>query len=48
MFTFRATQKLLNRINAQPVLETTLPDTMLGEWYANLVWAWTNSGRAGR
>lgn len=37
MFTFRATQKLLDRLNTKPVLDTAAPDTVLGDWYANLV-----------
>jgi hypothetical protein len=41
VFTFRSTQKLLDRLNAKPVLDTAVPDTTLGDWYANLV-------RAGR
>ncbi|WKB55441.1 DUF6933 domain-containing protein [Eleftheria terrae] len=41
MFTFRCTQKLLDRLNAAPVQESAPPDTVLGDWYATLV-------RAGR
>lgn len=37
MFTFRCTQKLLDRLNAAPVAETVSPSTVLGDWYANLV-----------
>lgn len=41
MFALRCTQKLLDRINAWPDPEPAPPDTVLGDWYANLV-------RAGR
>lgn len=41
MFTLRCPQKLLDRIKASPDPEPVPPDTVLGDWYANLV-------RAGR
>lgn len=41
MFTLRCTQKLLDWIKASPDPEPVPPDTVLGDWYANLV-------RAGR
>jgi hypothetical protein len=41
VFTFRCTQKLLDRLNVTPVPQAVSPDTILGDWYANLV-------RAGR
>lgn len=41
MFALRCTQKLLDRINASPDPEPAPSDTVLGDWYANLV-------RAGR
>ncbi len=37
MFTFRCTQKLLDRLKASPEPEPVSPDTVLGDWYANLV-----------
>lgn len=37
MFALRCTQKLLDRINLSPDLEPAPPDTVLGDWYANLV-----------
>jgi hypothetical protein len=41
MFALRCTQKLLDRIKVSPDPEPVPPDTVLGDWYANLV-------RAGR
>ncbi len=41
LFTIRCTQKLLDRLPVELVLETEEPTTALGDWYANLV-------RAGR
>lgn len=41
MFALRCTQKLLDRIKASPDPEPVPPDTVLGDWYANIV-------RAGR
>jgi len=41
MFALRCTQKLLDRIKASPDSEPVPPDTVLGDWYANIV-------RAGR
>jgi hypothetical protein len=41
VFTFRCTQKLLDRLKTAPEPEPALPDTVLGDWYAHLV-------RAGR
>jgi len=41
MFALRCTQKLLDRINVSPDPAPVPPDTVLGDWYANLV-------RAGR
>lgn len=37
MFALRCTQKLLDRISLSPDLEPAPPDTVLGDWYANLV-----------
>lgn len=37
MFAFRRTQKLLDRINLSPDPEPVPPDTVLGDWYANLL-----------
>jgi hypothetical protein len=37
VFALRCTQKLLGRVNAAPGLEPASPDTVLGDWYANLV-----------
>lgn len=41
MFTLRCTQKLLDRIDLDPVADNPPATTVLGDWYANLV-------RAGR
>ena len=37
MFVLRCTHKLLDRLNATPDLEAAPPDTVLGDWYANLI-----------
>ncbi len=37
MFVLRCTQKLLDRLNSTPDTESTPPDTVLGDWYANLI-----------
>ena len=37
MFVLRCTQKLLDRLNSTPDPEPAPPDTVLGDWYANLV-----------
>lgn len=37
MFTLRCTQKLLDRLKAAPEPDTSQADTVLGDWYANLV-----------
>ncbi|WP_052195775.1 DUF6933 domain-containing protein [Delftia sp. ZNC0008] len=37
MFTIRCTQKLLARLGSAPVTIITTPDTVLGDWYANLI-----------
>jgi hypothetical protein len=37
MFTLRCTQKLLARLKAVPAAQPQLPDTVLGDWYANLI-----------
>ncbi len=37
MFVLRCTQKLLDRLNATPDSEPAPADTVLGDWYANLV-----------
>lgn len=37
MFVLRCTQKLLDRLNATPEPEPAPPDTVLGDWYANLI-----------
>lgn len=37
MFTLRCTQKLLDRLNIKPVAEAGQANTVLGDWYANLV-----------
>jgi hypothetical protein len=41
LFTLRCTQKLLDRLKAEPEPDVVQADTVLGDWYANLV-------RAGR
>ncbi|MBQ0936315.1 DUF6933 domain-containing protein [Ideonella paludis] len=37
VFVLRCTQKLLDRLNATPDSESVPPDTVLGDWYANLI-----------
>ena len=37
MFVLRCTQKLLDRLNSTPDPEAAPPDTVLGDWYANLI-----------
>jgi len=37
VFVLRCTQKLLDRLNAKVDPEPAQPDTVLGDWYANLV-----------
>lgn len=37
MFTLRCTQKLLDRLKADPEPDPSQADTVLGDWYANLV-----------
>jgi hypothetical protein len=37
LFVLRCTQKLLDRLNSTPRPELPPPDTVLGDWYANLV-----------
>jgi hypothetical protein len=37
VFALCCTQKLLDRVNASPDPEPSPPDTVLGDWYANLV-----------
>ncbi|QPF74098.1 hypothetical protein G8A07_15050 [Roseateles sp. DAIF2] len=37
VFVLRCTQKLLDRLNAKPDPEPSSPDTVLGDWYANLI-----------
>jgi hypothetical protein len=37
LFVLRCTQKLLDRLNSTPDAESASPDTVLGDWYANLV-----------
>lgn len=37
MFVLRCTQKLLDRLNSAPDPEPAPPDTVLGDWYANLI-----------
>ncbi|GCL66096.1 hypothetical protein AQPW35_51770 [Rubrivivax pictus] len=37
VFVLRCTQKLLDRLNATPDPEPTPTDTVLGDWYANLI-----------
>lgn len=37
VFVLRCTQKLLDRLNSKPDPETAPPDTVLGDWYANLI-----------
>lgn len=37
VFVLRCTQKLLDRLNATPVPEAAPSDTVLGDWYANLI-----------
>ena len=37
MFTLRCTQRLLHRIPGAPLSENAKPTTLLGDWYANLL-----------
>jgi hypothetical protein len=37
VFILRCTQKLLDRLNATPESEPAAADTVLGDWYANLI-----------
>ena len=37
VFVLRCTQKLLDRLNATPDSEPAPADTVLGDWYANLI-----------
>lgn len=37
VFVLRCTQKLLDRLNATPDSEPATADTVLGDWYANLI-----------
>lgn len=37
MFVLRSTQKLLDRLNTAPDPESAQPNTVLGDWYANLI-----------
>ena len=37
MYTLRCTRKLLKRLGAQPSSEAVAPATVLGDWYANLL-----------
>jgi hypothetical protein len=37
VFVLRCTHKLLDRLNATPDPESAPPDTVLGDWYANLI-----------
>ena len=37
MFTLRCTQRLLRRIPGAPLSEDAAPTTLLGDWYANLL-----------
>jgi len=37
VFVLRCTQKLLDRLNATPDPESAPPDTVLGDWYANMI-----------
>lgn len=38
MYTLRCTRKLLKRLGAQPSSEAVAPATVLGDWYANLLY----------
>ena len=38
MFTLRCTRKLLRRIDERPSSEAVAPTTVLGDWYANLLY----------
>lgn len=38
MFTLRCTRKLLKRLGARPSSEAITPTTVLGDWYANLLY----------
>jgi hypothetical protein len=38
MYTLRCTRKLLKRLGAQPSSESVAPATVLGDWYANLLY----------
>lgn len=37
VFTFRCTQKLLDRLHVTPTLAPDPSDSVLGDWYANLI-----------
>jgi hypothetical protein len=37
VFVLRCTQKLLDQLNSTPDPESAPPDTVLGDWYANLI-----------
>lgn len=37
VFVLRCTQKLLDRLDFAPAPQTAPPDTVLGDWYANLI-----------
>lgn len=37
MLTIRCTQKLLLRVGVSPKVQTISPTTVLGDWYANLI-----------
>ena len=37
VFVLRCTHKLLDRLNSTPDPESAPPDTVLGDWYANLI-----------
>ena len=37
MYTLRCTRKLLDRIGTEPEMQPTSTDTLLGDWYANLI-----------
>lgn len=37
MLTIRCTQKLLRRVGVSPKVETAPPTTVLGDWYANII-----------
>lgn len=38
MFTLRCTRRLLDRMRVEPVRQLSRPSTVLGDWYANIIY----------